>query len=179
MERIILITGYAGSGKDAAGKVLIEQGYVRYAFADSVKRFSSKRHNFSFNLTQTQEGKASTVISAYNNTVATVREFLISDSAEMKQTHNDPAFWAKLLAKKIKEDQLQKVVVTDWRYTAEFRNFKEEFNSKITTVRIYRNSVKPLDDPSEHELDAVACDHIIQNNGTMTELKERVLQLPS
>jgi dephospho-CoA kinase len=175
------MTGYAGSGKDEAGKVF--KGYTRYAFADMLKLFSAERHNFPFALTQTQEGKATKIQSAYNNSVASVREFLISDSAEMKQAHNNPAFWAKLLAKKIKDEQPKKVVITDWRYNAEFKNFKEEFiNSKITTLRIFRNSVTPLKDPSEHELDQVVCDYTIQNNSTIEMLKAKVLhllQLPS
>ena len=169
VQEIILITGYAGSGKDAAGSVLQQNGYTRYAYADMLKIQTAHKYGFPFELTQTQEGKGTAVSSK------TVRQLLIEEAALMKELHNDPAYWAKLLAKAIKDSTDSKIVITDWRYTAELANFQEEFpEAEITTLRIYRPSVIPSADPSEHELDNYQCTYTIANDGTLEELRARL-----
>lgn len=170
-QEIFLISGYAGSGKDAAGKVYQKLGYKRYAFADMLKIQCAQKYDFPFELTQTQEGKNTVVV--LNKTV---RQLLIEEAALMKELHNDPAYWAKLLAKIIKSDQPKKVVITDWRYTAELANFQEEFrDSPITTVRIQRSSVVPSEDPSEHELDNYSCNYTIVNDGSLEQFEETLM----
>jgi len=175
---LVLITGYAGSGKDEIGKILQNNGYKRYAFADNVKIHTSDKHGFDIALTQTQEGKNTMVKSTFDQQIATVRQFLIDESAFMKTVYNNPAFWALLLEKQIKETPPHNVVITDWRYEAELNHFMEEFDlCKIIKIRIHRDSVKPLTDPSEHNVDHIPCDHTIQNNGTLEELRNQVTQL--
>ena len=127
---LILITGYAGSGKDTVGALLQEKDYKRYAFADILKHTSAEKHNYDFELTQTQAGKSTLVQSTYNQRVATVRDFLISDSLEAKQ--NDPAYYAKILYNAIQADLSEKIVITDWRFIAEYTHFK-------TTKNLERN----------------------------------------
>ena len=195
-QEIFLISGYAGSGKDAAGKVYQKLGYTRYAFADMLKIQCAQKYDFPFELTQTQEGKNTVVLSKSKSSVVlskskssvvlskskgssackTVRQLLIEEAALMKELHNDPAYWAKLLAKIIKTDQPKKVVITDWRYTAELANFQEEFrDSPITTVRIQRSSVVPSEDPSEHELDNYSCNYTIVNDGSLEQFEETLM----
>lgn len=168
--KIILLAGYAGSGKDTAGLVFQKVGYKRYAVADMVKHYSAKRHGFSFDLTQTQEGK----MVLHNN--KTVRQYLIDDAAEKKAENNDPAYWIKLMAELIVTDGISDIVVTDWRYHAELTHLKEAFpNAKFTTIRVVRDSVVPLDDISEHELDSVCTDYVVKNNDSFDYLNESLL----
>jgi hypothetical protein len=175
LQDIFLITGYAGSGKDAAGKVLQKLGYKRYAFADMLKIQCAQKYDFPFELTQTQEGK-STVVVPTTLPAKTVRQVLIEEAALMKELHNDPAYWAKLLAESIKLDQPTKVVITDWRYNAEIEHFQNEFRaSPITTLRIQRPSVVQSEDPSEHELDNCPCNYTIVNEGTLEQFEETIM----
>ena len=58
---IILISGHAGSGKDALADLFIPMGFKKYAMADSLKSYTSEKHGFPYALTQSQEGKASIV----------------------------------------------------------------------------------------------------------------------
>lgn len=172
---LVLITGYAGSGKDEVGKILLEKGYKRYAFADLVKIHTADKHGFSIDLTMTQEGKNTIVKSKYDQSELTVRTYLIDESALMKQEFNEPAFWAILLEKQIKDESQHDIVITDWRYEAELNHFVKEFTDcKITKIRIHRDSVKPLTDPSEHNIDHILCDYTIQNNGTLEDLRNQV-----
>ena len=175
---LILITGYAGSGKDEVGKILLEKGYKRYAFADLVKIHSADKHGFIIDLTKTQEGKNTIVKSKYDQSELSVRQYLIDESALMKEAFSEPAFWAILLEKQIKEEPPHNVVITDWRYEAELNHIVKEFTEcKITKIRIHRESVKPLTDPSEHNIDHIVCDHVIQNNGSLEELRNQVTAL--
>lgn len=170
--KIILITGYAGSGKDAAGTILQSSNYRRFAYADILKIQTAHNYGFPFELTQTQEGKASLVANK------TVRQLLIEEAALMKELHNDPAYWAKLLSKAIRESKETRVVITDWRYKAELANLQNEFpEAEITTLRIYRPSVFPSSDHSEHELDNYTCTHTIANDGSLEQLREKLLLL--
>lgn len=175
---LVLLTGYAGSGKDEVGKIYQNKGYKRYAFADLVKIHAADKHGFNVDLTKTQEGKSTIVKSKYDQQDATVRQYLIDESALMKELYDEPAFWAILLEKQIKEEPPHNVVITDWRYEAEINHFVKEFTEcKITKIRIHRTSVKPLTDPSEHNIDHIVCDYTIQNDGSLEELKNQVTAL--
>ena len=176
--KIIFLSGYAGSGKDEAAATFQTQGFKRYAFAEEVKLYSSKVHGFDYSLTQTQQGKSTVVKSISTQKSMSVRQFLIDDSAQKKAENSDPAFWARLLAQQITNENPENVVISDWRYTAEIDHFKAVFpTAKIVTVVIQRQSVKPSDDPSEHELDFYVFDHGIPNNGTLEHYRETCIAL--
>ena len=175
--RIFMLSGYAGSGKDTVGKILIELGYKRYAFADALKHFSADLHKFSFDLTQTETGKQQLVYSPHANKTASVRTFLIEDSAKAKVDYNDPAYWARITAQNIKDEAPLKVVITDWRYTAEIEHIMKTFpQAQIITFRIVRPGITPLADPSEHELDNAVVDLVINNNCPLSVLQDNILQ---
>lgn len=168
--KFVLLTGYAGSGKDTVGSVFQNYGFKRYAVADMLKYYSSEKHGFPFSLTQTQEGKSS----LFNN--KSVRQYLIEDAALKKQIYNDPAYWIKPLVELIINEGIQNVVITDWRYNAEITHIQKTFpHAEIVTVRIVRGSVIPLVDESEHELDDYSVDFTIQNNGSFDDLNKAVI----
>jgi dephospho-CoA kinase len=176
--KIIFLSGYAGSGKDEAAAIFQTQGFKRYAFADEVKLYSSKVHGFDYTLTQSQAGKATIVESTSTNASKSVRQFLIDDSAQKKAENNDPAFWARLLAQQITKTNAENVVISDWRYTAEIDHFKTTFpTAKIVTIVIQRQCIKPINDPSEHELDFYVFDHGIPNNGSLDDYRKRCIAL--
>jgi hypothetical protein len=175
---IILISGHAGSGKDTLADLFLPMGFKKYAMADAVKTFTSERHGFPFSLTQTQEGKTAIVKSIFTNKEATVRQLLIDDSLEMKQTSCDPAFWARKVGRKLGDDRPEYVVVSDWRYREELNHLNVNFpNAAIITVRIIRNNVIPSKDPSEHDLDDFNFNFLISNNGSVDELNGFVLKI--
>jgi hypothetical protein len=172
---IVLIAGYAGSGKDFAGSLFIEKGYQRFAFADEVKQATCKRHGIPFHLTQTHEGKATVVTSALDGIEATVRWFLINESARAKAVSNNPAYWAELLAEQIKKSAATNVVITDWRYKAEYTHLRAAYpNAAIQRIRITRPGIVVLQDPSEHELDNEQYDMIINNSGSPEYLEKQL-----
>ena len=168
---IVLISGYSGSGKDTAAAVFNRLGFSVYSVADNVKRQSSEYHGFPYNLTQSQEGKATQVTSKKTKQTKTVRQFLIEDSLENKVLNNDQAFWARLLVQQIKHESPKFLVISDWRYKAEYEHIKFSFpTAELIKIRITRDSVVPSADPSEHELDNEQFNFTIKNNTTINDL---------
>lgn len=176
--RIILLAGYAGSGKDTVGSLFVKRGFSQFAFAHEVKVHSSQLHGFPFELTQTQEGKDTLVKSRYDLRFASVRTFLIDDSAHMKIVHNNPAYWATKVAEAILKADCEAVVITDWRFKAEYEHLKQAFpGANIMRIRVYRPSVTPLESFSEHELDEEPFMCTIHNTGTIEELDDQVEEI--
>lgn len=168
---IILISGFAGSGKDTAANFFYNLGFSTYCFADNVKRQSSLYHGFPLNLTETQEGKKTLVTSTKTHETKTVRQFLIEDSLQNKIINNDPAFWARLLVTQIKRNPPEFFVISDWRYKAEYDHIRYSFpNAELIKLRIIRDTVVPLIDSSEHELDDEQFNFTIKNNGSLEDL---------
>ena len=171
--KIVLLAGYAGSGKDTVGALFTKAGYKRVAFADRVKTHSAEIHGFPFELTQTQEGKSTVVKSKSSKLEAPVRWFLIDESRRMKEVSNDPAYWARAVSTDIRTLN-QNIVITDWRYKAEYNLIKEQFpNATIMRVRVLRNVVVS-DDPSEHEIDHEHYDCVLRNYGTLDDLRAEI-----
>jgi hypothetical protein len=176
--KILMVSGYAGSGKDALSELFIPHGYKTYAFADAVKTFVAETHGFPINLTYSQEGKATQILSTKTKKTHTVRQLLINDSLEMKILHNDPAFWAHKVAGQINISRHQQIIISDWRYKAEINYLVSRFpDSIIKKIRIFRKSVTPINDPSEHDLDDYDFDYIVHNTGTLSDLNTECLKI--
>jgi hypothetical protein len=177
MTAIFLLTGYAGSGKTTAGDQLVDllkpYGAKKAAFADQVKVESAKHYGFPMALAFTQEGKRSVVYTDHGP--KTVRDCLIEYSLEMKKRHGEDV-WARRVVDRIFAESVDVPwVLHDWRYLEEAQTIKRNLDpARIVTVRIVRPGIRPLDTPSEHELDGVMASHTILNNGTVETLRRQL-----
>jgi hypothetical protein len=121
---------------------------------------------------ETQEGKR-TVVQLDDGTHATVRDLLIKHSAEMKAIHGDD-IWANHVAREIAllgdVDAASHVIIHDWRYVNEYAALAAGGGAAPVTIRITRDSVVPMDVPSEHQLDMFETQYTIRNNGTHGDL---------
>lgn len=103
--------------------------------------------------------------------VYSYRELLQLIGTEVCRTIN-PDIWIKALFNTLSDNG--KYIISDVRFMNELKYCKE--NNAIT-IRINRN-VKQLNHQSETELDNCNdFDHIINNNGTIEDLVDKVLQL--
>jgi len=173
---IIMFSGYIGSGKSAAARILnqrIPDSKV-ISFAERIKDGTAEFYNIQRSLCDTQEGKA-TFLPNHNKTV---RELILDYSAYMKATHG-PLIWIDMTIKLIKNNPtITTWLIDDWRYINELTTLKAAFpTAKITTVRITRQAVKPLDFESEHALDDHTMDITIENNGSIVELTDALITL--
>ena len=181
---IYLIAGYAGSGKttmcvcltDIIAKIATYIPLVT-AFAVAVKDDCASIHKIPRILFETQEGKASVVQTSSG--LKTLRQLMIEYSAAEKTRTGNSAIWAERVADKIATSMPQDVIIHDWRYKLELECLKSRFpTAKFHTIRVVRKGVVPLADPSEHDLDSVVTDYILQNDdNTGMQIKNMCAQL--
>ena len=170
---IWLFAGYAGSGKTTAATCF--QSHIPHsrmtAFAKRVKDDVAKEYGINRSMMETQEGKASRIPGCDK----TVRDCLIEYSANHKVSTNDPGIWARYVKEEIEQNPtVANWIIHDWRYFAEYSTIRAILNAKVHTVRVVKSSVKPSESPSEHELDCVETDYVIQNNVSLQELDDMV-----
>jgi len=163
---LVLLSGWAGSGKDTVGELLVrEHGFQRLAFADALKLAVHRAHGIPLELMATQEGKASVW---QQDGSRTVRQVLIDHG--MRERAKDPDVWARQVLQQVLDAPPgSRFVVTDWRLPGEHR-LLQSAGIMATTVRVQRFGRPPLDDPTETALDAFPFDHTIDNRGTLEQL---------
>jgi dephospho-CoA kinase len=182
---ILLLSGWAGSGKDATARVLSNAGFQRWAFADELKRQVANELGISLGMTHTVEGK-NTVIQG-----KTVREWLIQRGQEIRAEKQNPGYFAWKVCDSLFETQMRlmatstathplRICISDWRLLDEYeivKRFAEQSGHTLVTVRIQRegqvrSSVNDL--LTEHQLDEFPFDVRIRNNGTWSQLQEEL-----
>lgn len=162
---IVGLSGYARSGKDTVGGFLVESGFVRIAFADKLKKLVT---TFWPGILDPHDGdweraKADPAIRVLLQTVGQGARDVLSDNVWV-----DAALGGCL-----PED----VVVTDLRYPNEARRIKD-LGGLI--VRIERPGIGPANNhSSEIAMASWRFDLLIQNDGTLDDLKREALQIAS
>lgn len=167
--KLILFSGYIGSGKSFAAEQLnklLPNSNIT-AFGAKVKDGTAALFNIPRHLCETQEGKK-TLIADYG---MTVRDLLIQYSSDMKYTHGENV-WANIVADEIRNTpHITTWIINDWRYPNELEVLHKAFpEAQIQTVRINRSTVKSQSFPSEHALDNYPFNHSITNDGSVDEL---------
>ena len=167
---IYLLSGYAGSGKSHVSKLLegLYANVRRTSFAKRVKDDVARIYSIPRDICDTQEGKKLFVMTCDKQ----VRELLIEYATKMKQTTDNPAIWADYVVTEILANpEVTTWILDDWRFKKEYERLRSAIPSaRIHRFRIYNSSVKPLEDPSEHDLDDEPMDFEILNTGTSEEL---------
>jgi hypothetical protein len=165
---VFLLSGWSTAGKDSVGAILqSEYGVQRLAFADVLKEMVAEEFQFPVEWAHSEEGKLKRPLMASGRTV---RDLLISRGQGIRVERNDPGFFARLVAEKIKQSTAP-IVITDWRLRIELRTLEEELQNPIHKVRIFRNGLheSPIQHSTEMELDEFRFEEYIQNPGTTHE----------
>jgi len=153
MVRVVLLSGYSGSGKDTVGKMMCEDyGFKRFAFADRLKDYCNIKYDIDIN----------------DDTKNNYRT-LLNFEGKLHQRK-----WSQFLARDILEWGGSKVVVTDWRFVHEYGVMKNHFLD-IVTVRIHGSTKPTMEFDSEFALDDFKTfDYHIDNIYGMESLKLQV-----
>ena len=164
--QIILLRGFSNSGKDFIGSVLCEKyGFVRYAFADSLKKIVSLQWDCPLEKFHSQAGKLE--ICETDCQKRTYRQLLIDEALRLRKT--DDAIFAAYTCNNILKNKDFKVVITDWRFKIEIDFISRCFpGAKIVPVHIKRKGLgkSVVDDKSEYELMNRRGDYEILNDMT-------------
>ena len=161
--KVILLSGKARSGKDAAAEVILwKYGGIPLAFADDIKTIAYD--HFGWHGEKDELGRK-----------------LLQDIGTTGRNYNEDIWVNRVIrllqwwASGTADHQL--AVVTDTRYPNEIRRIKHEF-SDVVTIRITRDSVEKLKHPSETALDQwTDWDYLVENNGTREGFQRKILEI--
>jgi hypothetical protein len=171
---ILLLSGWAGSGKDAAAALLAEElGFARYSFAAALKDDASAETGIpltDFQELHTKDAALSEPCYAFPR-AKTPREVLLEYAARIRGY--DPDVYARTMVQGIEREDVTRIVVSDWRLKSE-RDYivKHLPQMRVITVRITRTGVTPRAEAIEHELDEFPFDLRIQNDGCISDLRD-------
>jgi hypothetical protein len=172
---IVMLSGYAGSGKDAAASILVSNhGFKRVAFADALKVDAAKQTGIPLQIFHSAAKDQPLLMPCAAFPAAkTPRDILLQLAVKMRA--ENPDIYADSIICHITESAREtEFVVSDWRYRREAIRIQEMLPSAhVLRVRIHRNVI-PSTDPSEHDLDNEPMDLIIENNTSLEELAQQL-----
>ena len=178
MPTILLLAGWAGSGKDTVADILVRKyGYYRVAFADALKRDAAMRTGLPLSVfhTEAKDHPLQQSVPAFP-TAKKPRDILLQLALQMRA--ENPDIYADTVIHDIAEHTGTCFVVSDWRYKRELCRIREMCpDAQILTMRIVRPGVSASLDSSEHDLDKELMDYIIPNSGTVEELTQHLAHL--
>lgn len=173
--KIILLSGFAGAGKDTFAEVLCQhKGFTRFAFADPIKETIAKQFHVPLEWLHSPLGKQKIVEGK------TLRQHCI-DLGEGKRSE-DIEYWGKQIVKQIQDSNLQYIVISDWRLLPELFTIQKAFpDASILPIRIQRVNqyISPVPDRTEYNLMGFPFFFTIQNSGVSKEdFRDQINSLP-
>jgi hypothetical protein len=169
---IIMLSGWARSGKDATAALLEEEfEFTRVAFADALKRDVAARTGLPLSdfTTAAKDMPIRAPYTLYPD-AKTPRDILLIHALKIRAAN--PNFYSEIVADILKTDVKARWVISDWRYRAEYETLQSIIpDVRILRVRVERSGIMPSSDPSEHDLDMEPMDIVLHNSGTISDLR--------
>lgn len=174
MIRLIGLCGYAGSGKDTAAAVLVdEHGWERRAFADKLRWVAEEANP----LVETRDGR-----------ILRLYELVTREGWDQAKQHPDVRRYLQSLGAAVRGSLGERVwidaclrhltgptVVTDVRYRNEAAAIEDRGG---ILVRVTRPGTGPVNGhSSEHDLDGYPVDHELVNDGTVDDMRRRLVRI--
>ncbi len=176
-----MLSGWAGSGKDAAAALMVEEmGFQREAFADVMKTACARSCHLpleDFTLPVWKDAPLRRHIKEFPE-AKTPRDILLDYGRRKRAT--DDGIFARHVAENIQAAaaDIDRFVISDWRFPIEYDTLRRVFpTAHIIRVRVTRASVIPMTTPTEHLLDDAPFDVTIQNDGCISDLRSALHHL--
>ena len=173
MKEILLLSGYARSGKDSVANLLEEEyGYRRFAFADALKEMVSTQTGISVD--RFHSIQKDTPIPGFHP-AKTYRDLLL-ETAVVERSRDLDVF-SRIVAAALETSEATKFIISDWRYKREESFLRGKLDPTlfhITRGRVVRSSIVPATVQIEHDLDGEPMDIMIMNNGSLADLKDSI-----
>lgn len=176
---VLLLSGRAGCGKDAAASLLMEEvGFQRFAFADFLKRDVAAKYGLPLDLFHTAAKDHPLQDPKFGG--KTPRTLLLDHARIARAIDLD--VYARQVATAIQEAMASdpvrnsRFVISDWRYRREYDFLtKSLFGiAELVCLRITRHiSDRPfINDPSETDLLAQPMHGMIDNDASISDLRD-------
>lgn len=167
--KIVGISGKAGSGKDTLAGFLGEQGFIRIALAEPLRRFVSDITGLSM-----EELTAGPLKEAPLDWLGgtSPRRLMQTIGTEWGREMIDESLWLKVAARRVEEARAggaAGVVIPDVRFENEAMLVRELGGSVVVVDRPGVASV--ADHASERPLPSWLVDHTVVNSGTLAQLR--------
>jgi phosphomevalonate kinase len=168
---LLLISGWSGSGKDEVAKRLeSKHSFLRFAFADAVKKEYCEKNDVSWDDMFHREKKE-------------LHRMNLIQMAE-KRRNDDPGYWARKVATNI-QTAFQKgfthFVISDWRNIPEILTLQIFFPlALIVPIRVHRpcQILSPIPNhATEYGLLGFPFSYILTNDGNLEDLDQKCLDL--
>jgi hypothetical protein len=199
--KVVALSGWKGSGKDEVAKYLTTTGswWIHCNFASHLKDLVAEQYNIPREWCDLRAFKerplpeyqvdlsddfARGIYNIIKGELAQVGSYkywtpralcILEGSVKRSVTSN---YWTRRVIDNIKTYETNitdsNFVISDLRYKSEVAQLREAFEDKLLTVRINRFETSPSNDPSERDLDDHKFDLIIDNTGTLDQLKIQV-----
>jgi len=173
---IVMLSGWAGSGKDVAAALMVEEmGFQREAFADVMKTACAHACHLpleDFMWPARKDAPLRHTVKEYPE-AKTPRDILLAYGRRQRAV-NDAVF-ARHVVQNIQAAaaDIDRFVISDWRFPIELAELQRAFpTARIVRVRVKRACVQPLETPTEHLLDDAPFDVVIQNDGCISDLRD-------
>lgn len=168
---VLGLAGYARSGKDTVAQELLNHGYMPMSFAGPIKKAMLTLNPLVDEDKTYKDIVDDMGLEAAKGEYPEVRRLLQVFGTEVGRNMFSEDFWVEQALQSIPDGF--KVVFTDVRYPNE-ANMIKEFGGQVWWVQ--REGVGPLNDhPSENSLEGYPFEFHIANNGTIEELRDKVL----
>lgn len=175
-RKIVGIHGPMQSGKDTLGKILVDDfGFKRVAFADALREAlyalnpivpSSEFYYHRLKEIVDEKGWDKAKVE-----IPEIRRLLQVLGTEAGRDIHGQNCWTDIVAHKFEEEPQQSFVCTDVRFPNEVEIIKD-YDGIV--IRLERTGTSPSDSHvSEQFLEN--CDFVVENNGTLEELKEKII----
>lgn len=176
LPREILLSGYARVGKDSVRDILVQYGYTGMAFADGVRVEALEEDRFlpevgcRYKELLEREGGYEAAKSKH----PCVRVYLVDIGHGRRQAN--PRHWidrvqARVDALRACQGPDARVCISDCRYA------NERLNPQAQIWMIRRPGVGPANPTEGESIPLIVPDRIIENDGTLDDLRQRVTDI--
>ena len=193
MPQVIAVHGFARSGKDTIAGFLKEAGYERLAFADALRDVIYRLNpqiEVGFQTTD-RYGNPSEIIEHFRlqqiidtdgwemakSAIPEIRRLMQVMGTEAGRNILGTDIWVDVVMRQIKENPDKKYVITDLRFHNELAAL-DQYGPDVLFVKVKRPGVGPINDhPSDAGLADTEFDVILENDGSLEELRDKTLVL--
>jgi dephospho-CoA kinase len=179
---LIAFTGAAGSGKDTAAAILIEElGYEKLSFAGSLKDalsaiFGWSRDSLEGATTESRiwREEEDEWWSAALKRPVTPRKMLQEWGTEVGRNAFHPDIWLLSVQRKIEQNPCKKFVITDCRFENEAEALKA-LGARLIGIKRGERSDELMQHASETGLPSEMLDVVVNNDGSLDEFKKKII----
>ena len=180
--KVILLGGKKRSGKGVSATIVQtyyeEKGFSVYktSFAEPIKEILSIMFDIPVSLINRYKNNPDKFKITIENTenATDFRQLLQKLGTEVRDQYLYQTIWVDLCISKIKRKNTDIAIIDDWRFPFEYSILCENFD--VLPIIVTRDTDEEDNHPSEKSLDDVSYATIIDNNGTIPELKDKLLK---